>query len=565
MRQMNWPSLFRSKFEEHEKPAIQQMMIADNLRRGRVLAVAVIWFEIIFAAVNISVMLFEANESFYFGLYMLMYGVMIVANLLLLVLAGKHQRLEQIQPGKIRLYDNLLLLYMTFSMVWGSAVTLFDQRLYGQLTVFMVNMIISSVIFIVEARRMLIPYLLSTVILLAGLPFLQLSPDVLVGHYANLAVFIVIAWLSSRLLYQSYCRNLTSKLALDQANLKLNQLSLIDELTGIANRRGLRNFITQVFAQREYKFAKLSVIMIDIDHFKQYNDCFGHAAADRILAAIAEVLDAAASSPLEIAARMGGDEFILISFSFSLQQLEEMSAKIRDRVVELAAASGSDHLEGKVTVSIGGSQMPVLVEQDVAKVIEAADSAMYQAKSNGRNRVCIQTSDNLPAAARARLDPVNSPEQAGIVARLARKIWMEHYTPIIGASQVEHMLEKFQTRERIWQDISGNVYHYDLLRMQGEPAGYMAYRYESEQRAVFLSKLYIDRPFRGNRLARLMLDRLIEYGGQQGAREIYLTVNKNNTASIAAYEKMGFVRTDSVVNDIGSGFVMDDYVMRLTW
>ena len=561
MHLMKWPSLFRNRFEEHEKPAIRQMIISDNLRRGRVLAIAVIIFEAIFILINLGALLLQADESFQFGLYLLMYGLMIAVNVLFLVLAGQRRRPDDIPPEKIRFFDNLLLLYMTFSMVWGSVVTLLDQQLYGQVTVFMVNMIINSVIFVIEARRMLIPYLISAVILLAGLPFLQPNPDVLIGHYANLAVFMIIAWLASRLLYHSYCRNLTSKLALNQANFKLKQLSLVDELTGIANRRGLRNFITQVFEQREYKFEKLSVMMVDIDNFKQYNDCFGHAAADRILAALAELLDAAAASPLEIAARMGGDEFILISFSLSLPQLEEISGKIRDQVVELAGSS--DNSPGQVTVSIGASQMPVCVEQDVAKVIEAADSAMYQAKSAGRNRVCLQTADGSPAAARARLDPVTSPEQAGIVARLARKIWTEHYTPIIGADQVEHMLNCFQTREKIWQEIADNACRYELLRMQGEPAGYMAYRYESENRAVFLSKLYIDRPFRGNRLARLMLDRLIEFGGLAGASEIYLTVNKNNTGSIAAYERMGFVQTDSVVKDIGGGFIMDDYVMRL--
>lgn len=561
MHLMKWPELFRTRFEEHQKPAIRQMIISDNLRRGRVLAIAIIIFEALFISINLSVLLLQANKSFHFGIYLLMYGLMIAANVLLLVLAGKRRRPEDIPSEKTRLFDNLLLSYIIFNMAWGSAITLLDQQLYGQLTVFMVNMIVNSVIFVVEARRMLIPYLISAAILLAGLPFVQPNKDVLIGHYANLAVFMIIAWLSSRLLYHSYCRNLTSKLALNQANFKLNQLSLVDELTGIANRRGLRNFITQVFEQRDYKFEKMSVIMIDIDNFKQYNDCFGHAAADRILAALAEVLDETASSPLEIAARMGGDEFILVSFSLSLQQLEARSGKIRDRVVELAESR--DNPQGKVTVSIGASQMPVCVEQDVAKVIEAADSAMYQAKSAGRNRVCIQTADDSPAAARARLEPVASPEQAGIVARLARKIWMEHYTPIIGADQVEHMLNRFQTRERIWQDIAENACRYELLRMQGEPAGYMAYHFESEQRAVFLSKLYIDRPFRGNRLARLMLDRLIEYGGKQGACEIYLTVNKNNAGSIAAYEKMGFVRAGSVVKDIGGGYIMDDYVMRL--
>ena len=195
--------------------------------------------------------------------------------------------------------------------------------------------------------------------------------------------------------------------------------------------------------------------------------------------------------------------------------------------------------------------------------------AMYIAKEEGRNRVSNGTSipgkiENDSQSKKFRVSSVETQEQAAATAELARRIWQEHYTPIIGPGQIEYMLNRFQSPERIWQDINENGYRYSLVEVDGELAAYMAAKTDNLEYSLFLSKFYIDKKFRQQGLGRQLLDALVQYCKTNGLNSIWLTVNKNNSQSIAAYQKLGFVQTDSVVNDIGDGYAMDDFVMRLT-
>jgi ribosomal protein S18 acetylase RimI-like enzyme len=155
---------------------------------------------------------------------------------------------------------------------------------------------------------------------------------------------------------------------------------------------------------------------------------------------------------------------------------------------------------------------------------------------------------------------IQTQDEADMIARLAQEIWHEHYKPIIGEQQVAYMLEKFQSADQIWTDIKQNGYVYNYIIIGSQAAAYMAYR--EEDISCFLSKLYVKKQFRGQKLARLLIDHLVSCCQDNKRKEIYLTVNKNNDRSIAAYKKMMFKIERSVITDIGNGFVMDDYIMR---
>ena len=150
------------------------------------------------------------------------------------------------------------------------------------------------------------------------------------------------------------------------------------------------------------------------------------------------------------------------------------------------------------------------------------------------------------------------------IATLAEEIWREHYTPIIGAGQVDYMLEKFQSPGRIYEDImSGGYIYYTAAR--GETNGIIGYcACQPQDGRLLLSKLYVRKSNRGQGVARRFLNEAIALCRQEyGLDKIYLTVNKYNNDSIAAYKKMNFVIIDSVKTDIGGGFYMDDYIMEL--
>jgi RimJ/RimL family protein N-acetyltransferase len=148
-----------------------------------------------------------------------------------------------------------------------------------------------------------------------------------------------------------------------------------------------------------------------------------------------------------------------------------------------------------------------------------------------------------------------------VVEALAHSIWREYFVPIIGSPQVEYMLEKFQSKQAISNQIEKNDFTYYLLGDKNNNwVGYFAI--VPRQEDLFLSKLYVTAENRRKGCARCALEFIEALARNKGLSRITLTVNKNNTGSINAYKKLGFVITSSNVTDIGNGFVMDDYKME---
>ena len=147
------------------------------------------------------------------------------------------------------------------------------------------------------------------------------------------------------------------------------------------------------------------------------------------------------------------------------------------------------------------------------------------------------------------------------VEALAHTVWREYFPPIIGSPQVEYMLEKFQSRQAVLNQIEKQGFLYYLLEdNNGSRVGYFAV--VSKQKELFLSKLYVTAENRRRGFAKCALKFIETLARDIGLSKITLTVNKNNTGSIDAYKKLGFVITGSSVTDIGSGFVMDDFKME---
>lgn len=158
------------------------------------------------------------------------------------------------------------------------------------------------------------------------------------------------------------------------------------------------------------------------------------------------------------------------------------------------------------------------------------------------------------------LVPVETEEQLKKVALLAEEIWHEHYDSIIGCEQVNYMLEQFQSPAKMKIQIEEKGYQYYLLSTMGGDAGYFAFRLE--EKAIFLSKIYLVKKYRGRNYARKVIEFLEQLCREDQLEKIWLTVNRNNSNSIAAYEKLDFMKAGSQVADIGAGYVMDDFIME---
>jgi len=171
----------------------------------------------------------------------------------------------------------------------------------------------------------------------------------------------------------------------------LTELAYTDPLTKIANRRSFEKYFDSLQRNYEQSGEEFSLLLIDIDHFKQFNDTYGHAIGDRVLTYVAGCLSAGISSD-DIAARFGGEEFVVALKGIEQPKSIEIADNLRIEISKKNLRSNqAKETLGNITVSIG---VATIEQQDnIESLLERADNAMYQAKADGRNRVCGHVSE----------------------------------------------------------------------------------------------------------------------------------------------------------------------------
>ena len=159
------------------------------------------------------------------------------------------------------------------------------------------------------------------------------------------------------------------------------------------------------------------------------------------------------------------------------------------------------------------------------------------------------------------IQTVTDADQIETVAGLAQEIWREHYTPLIGAAQVQYMLDTRQSPQAIAGAIqAGTVYL--LIHSDQEACGYAAMQLLDDT-ALLLDKFYIKASCRKQGLGGQLFTSVKEFACQKQCHSIQLTVNRHNQLAVQVYTSLGFRKTGTVVQDIGQGFLMDDFKMAL--
>lgn len=156
--------------------------------------------------------------------------------------------------------------------------------------------------------------------------------------------------------------------------------------------------------------------------------------------------------------------------------------------------------------------------------------------------------------------PVKTGEQIEGLAGIADEIWHEYFTSILSDSQIDYMVERFQSVPAITEQLNNQGYEYYVLNHQGADIGYMGVK--PEENRLFLSKLYLRKDYRGRGFASEAFAFLDNYCTEKGLEAVWLTVNRFNQTALRAYRKKGFIELREQVTDIGNGYVMDDYVME---
>ncbi len=167
---------------------------------------------------------------------------------------------------------------------------------------------------------------------------------------------------------------------------RLAQTALQDGLTGIHNRRRLDEHLQRVWAQCVRERRPIALLLADIDHFKPYNDRYGHQAGDEALKAVAATLARFARRPLDLAARYGGEEFALILFDAKREHAERIGADLMEAVRQLGIQHADSDAAPVLTISLGIASVTPAARRSWAGLIQLADQALYAAKDGGRNR-----------------------------------------------------------------------------------------------------------------------------------------------------------------------------------
>jgi diguanylate cyclase (GGDEF)-like protein len=170
---------------------------------------------------------------------------------------------------------------------------------------------------------------------------------------------------------------------------KLARESATDGLTGITNRRHFDEILSMEWSRAARSHASLALLIIDIDHFKRYNDHYGHVAGDECLRRVAQLLQTLVRRAGEYVARYGGEEFVILLPGAGVVQAQELAQRCLDRIAAEALPHAASPTAGHLTVSIGIAQAIPDGSQDPRTIVNAADAAMYRAKTAGRARLAL--------------------------------------------------------------------------------------------------------------------------------------------------------------------------------
>jgi|GEM_PF-1235011 len=396
-------------------PNLRREIAYANLGRWKPFAAAIIAIELVLICFLLHY--YSVNALFESYTYLTMYAFMVVVTgVFWWAFTVLRIKLDQ-GIDVVGHIDTAMLLFVTFLMVWGAVVAWLDQTLYGNITVFLVNMLVGSIMFFMRSKLIAIPQIAATLLFAIGLPFFQPSINMLIGHYVNIAIFLVLVWVVARTNYQTMTKNLENQMKikdhdrmlltinehlrseiqdhekdkqeLEAANERLRIISSLDALTGIPNRRKMDEYIEAIWERAHELNTTFSVFMIDIDLFKLYNDTYGHLAGDICLRDVARVLSKSCIGHDDMLARYGGEEFLYVVAGLNQDEAYGLGERIRAGIEDLGIEHNDSSIGSVVTASIGISYCVSAEAGDPTASVARADQAMYRAKTAGRNQVIM--------------------------------------------------------------------------------------------------------------------------------------------------------------------------------
>ena len=363
-----------------------------NVTRAKWTSFAFVCMEVAVLAVSLSFKkerMIRPPGSYYLTLYFVLLLAMLAFSLLF-------RRLEKSVQAHKTVIGVVGVVFSTFILCWCAGISVLDQMSSGQISVYIFAVLAIAVT----------PYFKPGVLLLMYLPvhtvFLVLLAEVSAptrppfANCVNSTAFLMVAWMISTMRYQRLAEEFKNRklieqknselvrvnLELQKANKKLRTLSRVDGLTGIFNRAMFDIAIRSEWDRCKRHLMPMTLLMIDVDFFKGYNDHYGHRAGDECIRKVAKVIASCARRDTDIVARYGGDEFAVILPYTEQEKAQLLAERIREGIGAREISYEFSGVSRFVTVSIGLFTGVPADDLSAGKFIEHADQALYDAKKH---------------------------------------------------------------------------------------------------------------------------------------------------------------------------------------
>lgn len=383
-------SVFSCSMSPEQKQGYAQMLAERIIRYNGIFLFFIIAtqvYNLIYAYVYTGGTFHTFSSRVYAGLYLSLIGISLAALLVIWRLRKKTVR-------NAKRICRMQVAYGVLLMLWAACVTLFDQRVSDNISVYLVVALTVAVVVCFKPLQALAAYGGITLALALLIPVFEGTPSDGYGRNVNLAIMALMSIFVCTYRHVSGRRHFLALQTILEQNRRLDEAAKHDPLTRLRNRRFLDEEMDGLYRRCAGDGQSLTLMMLDIDHFKDYNDTYGHQQGDECLRRTAWRLEQKLNPEREYLIRYGGEEFLYIGRGVDADAASEMGERLC-RCVRGLTIGPSENDRRSVTISVG--VFTAFPRRDAEPgawmaAISQADKALYQAKSGGRNR-CAVASD----------------------------------------------------------------------------------------------------------------------------------------------------------------------------
>ncbi len=285
--------------------------------------------------------------------------------------------------------------YMIITLVFMSAFTGLVQTIRDDISPYLMAIFFLSSFIYLNRRQSNLFFGLALLTMGIGTWLVQADKGIFVYNMINALLMTSLAWMAAQVLYANRIQEYQSQRLIEQqtaqlakSNSYLEQLSYHDALTDLANRRYFEEYLHDEWSRAKEQGSPISLILADIDNFKELNDTFGHQVGDKYLRQVSMCLSAALNIPKSLVARLGGDEYAVVMPETDMKSAQTIADKMLHAVQELNQTNVTQ-INQPITISLGVSSSCPSDQDSLSDFFTEADNALYKAKKMGRNQVAI--------------------------------------------------------------------------------------------------------------------------------------------------------------------------------